>query len=112
MLEFDHFLNAVGRPSVYKENGIYKMIYSYRNAVNYRTDRNQSYRIGYAESLDGKSWVRKDDLTGIAKSENPDDFDYEMINYCHTYQHNGKKYLLYNGNGFGAAGFGYAVWED
>jgi hypothetical protein len=112
VLDFDHFLNAVGRPSVYKENGIYKMIYSYRNAVDYRTDRNQSYRIGYAESENGKSWIRKDDLAGISKSENPEDFDYEMINYCHTYSHNNNKYLLYNGNGFGAAGFGYAIWED
>jgi hypothetical protein len=34
-----------------------------------------------------------------------------MINYAHCYEHNGKKYLLYNGNGFGAAGFAYAVLE-
>ncbi len=112
VLDFDHFLNAVGRPSVYKENGIYKMIYSYRNAIDYRTNRNQSYRIGYAESTDGKTWQRKDELAGIEKSENEQDFDYQMINYCHTYEHNNKRYLLYNGNGFGQAGFGYAVWED
>lgn len=111
VIDFDDFLNAVGRPSVFKENGIYKMIYSYRNAHNYRTDRNQSYRIGYAESLDGVKWERKDHLVGIAKSEDPNQWDYEMINYCHTYLHNNKRYLLYNGNGFGASGFGYAVWN-
>jgi hypothetical protein len=111
-LEFDDFLHAVGRPSVFKENGIYKMYYSYRHTRDYRTDRNQSYRLGYAESLDGEHWQRKDDLVGIHKSENPEDFDYLMINYAHCYEHNNKKYLLYNGNGFGAAGFSYAVWED
>lgn len=111
-LEFDDFLHAVGRPSVFKEDGLYKMYYSYRHTRDYRTDRNQSYRLGYAESQDGTHWERKDELVGIAKSENPEDFDYQMINYAHRYEHNGKKYLLYNGNGFGAAGFAYAVWED
>ncbi|MET7255398.1 hypothetical protein [Dyadobacter fermentans] len=111
-LDFDDFLHAVGRPSVFKEDGIYKMYYSYRHSRDYRTDRNQSYRLGYAESADGTNWERKDHLVGIAKSDNPEDFDYEMIDYANFYQHNGKRYLLYNGNGFGAAGFGYAVWED
>ena len=111
-LPFDDFLHAVGRPSVMKEDGIYKMFYSYRHTKDYRTDRNQSYRLGYAESIDGFKWERKDYLVGIAKSENPDDFDYNMINYAHCYQHAGRKYMLYNGNGFGAAGFGYAIWED
>lgn len=111
VLEFDEFLNAVGRPSVYKEDGIYKMIYSYRNAVDYRINRDKSYRIGYAESKNGKQWERKDHLAGIAKSEDPSEWDYQMINYCHTYCYKGKRYLLYNGNGFGASGFGYAIWE-
>ncbi len=111
-LEFDDFLHAVGRPSVFKEDGLYKMFYSYRHSRDYRTDRDQSYRLGYAESVDGTNWERKDQLVGIAKSENPDDFDYNMIEYAHVYEHNGRKYMLYNGNGFGAAGFSYAIWED
>lgn len=111
-LAYDDFLHAVGRPVVYQENGLYKMLYSFRNVNNYRTDRNFSYRLGYAESPDGLDWTRKDDQVGIAKSENPDDFDYLMINYAHRFEHDGKKYLLYNGKGFGASGFAYAVWED
>lgn len=110
-LDYDDFLHAVGRPSVFKEDGIYKMYYSYRHTLNYRTDRNQSYRLGYAESKDGIAWKRKDDLVGIAKSDDPAAFDYQMIGYAHAYEHNGQKFLLYNGNGFGAAGFAYAVWE-
>ena len=90
-LDFDDFLHAVGRPSVFKEDGIYKMFYSYRHSRDYRTDRNQSYRLGYAESVDGTNWERKDHLVGIAKSDNPEDFDYQMIDYAYTYQHNGKK---------------------
>jgi hypothetical protein len=49
------------------------MYYSYRHTLDYRTDRNQSYRMGYAESVDGYKWERKDDLVGIHKSENPAD---------------------------------------
>ncbi len=110
-LPFDDFLHAVGRPSVFFEDGIFKMYYSYRHTRDYRTDRNQSYRLGYAESKDGFKWERKDDLVGIHKSDNPNDFDYEMIDYAYCYEHNNKKYLLYNGNGFGRAGFGYAILE-
>ncbi|MDZ7898216.1 MAG: hypothetical protein U5N85_09365 [Arcicella sp.] len=105
------FLHAVGRPSVFKDGDVYKMYYSYRHTVDYRTNRDQSYRMGYAESKDGIAWERKDDLVGIAKSENKGDFDYEMINYAHYYEHNGGKFLLHNGNGFGASGFAYALWE-
>jgi predicted GH43/DUF377 family glycosyl hydrolase len=60
------FRDAVGKPCVYKENDIYKMIYSYRNAINYRTDPNKSYRLGYAESKDGVKWTIKDDEIGIS----------------------------------------------
>ncbi len=111
-IEFDEFLDAVGRPSVIKEDGIYKMYYSYRNALDYRTDPKYSYRLGYAESTDGINWVRKDHLVGIARSENPEDFDYQMMNYAHYYPMGNKKYLFYNGNGFGKSGFGYAIWEE
>lgn len=110
-LPFDDFLHAVGRPSVFFEDGIFKMYYSFRHTRDYRTNRNQSYRLGYAESKDGFKWERKDDLVGIHKSDNPNDFDYEMIDYAYCYEHNDKKYLLYNGNGFGRAGFGYAILE-
>ncbi len=111
-IEFDDFLDAVGRPSVVKENGIYKMYYSYRNARDYRTDPNYSYRLGYAESEDGVHWERKDAQVGIERSPDPHDFDYQMMNYAHYYIRGDKKYLFYNGNGFGASGFGYATWED
>ena len=71
--------------------------------------RKQSYRLGYAESNDGLDWTRRDDEVGISKSEGG--WDSEMLEYCSLYQHNGQRFMLYNGNGFGQSGFGYAVLD-
>lgn len=103
-------VDAIGRPCVYKEEGIYKMLHSNRRALNYRTDRNASYSIGYSESQDGIHWNRLDSLVGISQSESG--WDSEMNEYCTTYTHKGRRYLIYNGNGFGASGFGYAILEE
>ena len=86
------------------------MWYSFRSITNYRSSRDSSYRIGYAESSDGIKWERKDHLVGIEKSD--DGWDSEMIEYCHILDINGKKHMFYNGNGFGKTGFGYAVLEE
>jgi hypothetical protein len=101
---------AIGRPCVFVEGATYKMFYSYRSTINYRTDSRQSYRLGYAESADGLSWNRKDDEVGIDKSGSG--WDSQMMEYCYVYDHRAKKYLFYNGNGFGATGFGYAVLDE
>lgn len=106
--EFDGEANA--RPSVVKEDGRYRMWYCYRGSVHYRTDKEQSYRLGYAESADGIEWTRKDEEVGIDRSESG--WDSVMIAYPCVYEHEGRKYMLYNGNGFGASGFGYAVLEE
>ena len=102
---------GIARPHVYLENGIYKMFYSYRTAAsNYRKDKNESYKIGYAESKDGLSWVRKDDEAGIGTSDSG--WDSEMICYPNIVKVNGKCLMFYNGNGFGRSGFGYAELES
>ncbi len=106
-LGFDSFIVAIGRPCVYKENGIYKMLYSYRNAEGYRGDASKSYRIGYAESTDGIDWSRKDNLIDL--KSNVAEWESMMQEYCTTYIHKDKRYLVYNGNGFGSSGFGYAI---
>jgi predicted GH43/DUF377 family glycosyl hydrolase len=98
---------GISRPSVLVENGNYKMWYSYRAKDGYREKLDRSYRIGYAESLDGINWTRKDDESGIDVSENG--WDSEMIEYPMIINHFGKKILFYNGNGFGTSGFGYAI---
>jgi len=94
---------AQARPCVLKENGIYKMWCSYREGE-------QTYRIGYAESKDGLTWKRKDEDAGIDVSESG--WDSEMIEYTYVFDHAGKKYMLYNGNGYGKDGFGYAELKN
>jgi hypothetical protein len=84
--------------------------YCYRGSLNYRTDKAQSYRLGYAESSDGIDWTRKDEEVGIARSD--EGWDSVMMCYPYLYQHRGRKYLFYNGNGFGESGFGYAILEE
>ncbi|HEX9927583.1 MAG TPA: hypothetical protein VGB02_03455 [Pyrinomonadaceae bacterium] len=106
----DKFTEAIGKPCVYREDEIFKMIYSHRSVTDYRTDREKSYRLGYAESKDGVVWQRKDDEIGIGFSE--EGWDSVMQEYAATYVFKGKRYLIYNGNGFGQTGFGYAIQEQ
>jgi hypothetical protein len=86
------------------------MWYSYRRVDGYRTDPTKSYRLGYAESNDGITWTRKDSSVGITRSETG--WDSEMICYSHVVDHGGRRYLFYNGNGFGQSGIGYAILDQ
>ncbi len=106
---FDEQEGGISRPSVLIENGIYKMWYSYRAIDDYRDNIERSYRIGYAESEDGINWERKDAQVGIDISEAG--WDSKMIEYPLVINHLDKKIMFYNGNGFGASGFGYAELE-
>jgi hypothetical protein len=108
-LDYDRFTAAIGRPCVYQEDQLFRMFYSYRSVKDYRTDSSQSYRLGYAESNDGLTWERKDAEVGIHRSAAG--WDSEMMEYCSIYEHKGRKFMLYNGNGFGKSGFGYAALE-
>lgn len=101
---------GIARPSVLKDGDTYKMWYSYRGGRDYRTNPSHSYRIGYAESLDGLEWIRKDEEVGITVSETG--WDSEMMAYPFVMDINDRRYLFYNGNGFGKSGFGYAVLEE
>lgn len=93
--------NAISRPSVIKDGDRWRMWYSYRG---------DSYRIGYAESEDGRQWKRLDNLVGIDVSAN--DWDSEMIEYPFVFDHAGQRYMLYNGNGYGKTGVGLAILEQ
>jgi predicted GH43/DUF377 family glycosyl hydrolase len=89
---------AISRPWVVKNGDGYSMWYSYRG---------NEYRIGYAESLDGLTWTRRDDQAGINVSAAG--FDSEMIEYAAVVEHKGKQFLFYNGNNYGEQGIGLAV---
>jgi hypothetical protein len=91
---------AISRPCVVKAGEGYRMWYSYRG---------DAYRIGYAESVDGLEWERKDASAGIDVSA--DGWDSEMIEYPCVFDHGGDSVMLYNGNGYGSTGIGLAVLE-
>jgi hypothetical protein len=55
---------AISHPSVVKYDGKYLMWYSYRDSTDFR-DGKGAYRIGFADSLDGLSWSRNDQLQGL-----------------------------------------------
>lgn len=101
---------GIVRACILKDDNTYKMWYSHRNLQNYRTNKNSSYRIGYAESSNGIDWTRQDENVGIDVSENG--WDSEMIEYPFVYDHKAKRYIIYNGNTFGKTGFGYAILEE
>jgi hypothetical protein len=92
---------AFARPCVVKTNRGYRMWYSYRG---------DAYRIGYAESVDGLQWERKDAEAGIDVSG--EGWDSEMIEYPCVFEYRGDSLMLYNGNGYGATGIGLALLES
>ena len=94
---------ALARPCVLFDKGIYKMWYAYKYNGN-------AYRIGYAESDNGVDWSRLDNQVGIDLSKSG--WDSEMIEYAYVFIHNEKKYMIYNGNGYGVSGFGLAVMDE
>jgi hypothetical protein len=91
---------ALARPCVLEDQDRYRMWYSRRGP---------SYRIGYAESADGLCWQRLDEEAGIDVS--PSGWDSEMIAYAFVFDAEGERYMLYNGNGYGATGIGLALLE-
>jgi hypothetical protein len=89
---------AISRPCVVRDRDTYRMWYASRGAA---------YRIGYAESADGLHWTRRDAEAGIDVS--PSGWDSEMVAYPCVFDAVGRRYLLYNGNGYGRTGIGLAV---
>lgn len=92
---------AISRPCIVKDNGLYKMWYSYRG---------DHYRIGYAESGDGIVWQRMDERAGIEVSDTG--WDSEMVEYAFVFNNKGRHFMLYNGNDFGRTGIGIAELVD
>lgn len=92
---------AFSRPSVLKDADGLHMWFSYRSGTG------QKYRIGYAVSTTGNKWELKLKEVGIDVSN--EGWDSEMIEYPFVFDHKGKRYMLYNGNGNGKTGFGLAV---
>ncbi|MGP0064110.1 MAG: hypothetical protein ACLQGP_10995 [Isosphaeraceae bacterium] len=101
---------GIAKAAVLRGADCYHMWYSYRKLSGYRSNKKDSYRIGYAESADGVRWERKDHLAGIDISA--EGWDANMIAYPHVIDWRGRRFLFYNGNGFGKSGFGYATRDS
>lgn len=92
--------HAFARPCVVRDADTYRMWYAVRG---------NAYRIGYAESTDGREWCRLDDHRGLVPEG--DGWDAEMVEYPWVFDAEGSRYMLYNGNDYGKTGVGIAVWE-
>jgi len=101
----DEFEYALGVPRVIKDAGRYKMWFCARATADCPT-----YRIHHAESPDGVRWSRQEGQVGLDVS--PNGWDSEMICYPYVFDHDGERYLLYNGNSYGKTGFGIAILES
>lgn len=95
---------AISVPRVLKFNGMYHMWFSSR-----ATKDTDTYRIRYANSLDGIVWNRTSEFV---LDVSDDGWDSEMVCYPYVFRHKDKLYILYNGNGYGKTGIGLAVCED
>ena len=93
-------------PTVLKIGQRYHMYFCYRHTFDFRTNKERTYRLGYAFSDDLFSWERRDDLAGITFSD--EGWDSEMMCYPNLCLINDQIFLLYNGNQFGKDGFGVA----
>ena len=91
---------ALARPYVLKEGAIYKMWFCHKG---------NTYKMGYAESLDGIKWHRNDDFVGLAPANQG--WDSEMVEYPCVFYYEGYYYMLYNGNNYGFDGVGYAFCQ-
>ena len=90
----------IGRPRVYQRKDSYLMFYT-------KGTLDGNYIAGYAESDDGKKWVRKDSEMGLTLSATG--WDSLSVCYPSLLKYKDQVYLFYNGNHMGRDGFGYAV---
>lgn len=106
ILENDKFLiEPKHRPAVFVHDGVFHMLFCYRSVSDFRDGLN-SYRLGLAKSEDLKHWTRSDGDAGLLCSS--EGWDSKMIAYPYIVNARGRTLMFYNGNGFGAEGFGVA----
>lgn len=91
---------AIARPTVVEIGSVLLMCFACRG---------ERYRIGAALSRDGISWTRNDYDFGLAPSTSG--WDSEMTCYPALFWHRDRLWMAYNGNRYGATGFGLAVWD-
>lgn len=88
---------AFARPWIVHDDDRYRMWFAVRG---------ERYHIGFAESSDGATWTRRDEM-GLTAGE--DDWESEMVAYPCVFEWHRRRYMLYNGNDYGRTGVGLAV---
>ena len=91
--------NALARPYVIYEKGLYHMWFS---------SKGEAYKAKYATSSDGINWTRSSDFEFYGDLEGVDD---EMVCYPVVILSNNQKFMFYNGNGYGIDGICLAIEE-
>jgi hypothetical protein len=92
---------ATVRPSVrLVADGSFEMAFASRS-------QDGPYAIRRAASADGDQWRRLD--PAIAPT---DDWEAGALTYPCVFEQGGRRWLLFNGQGYGATGFGLAVWDE
>lgn len=91
---------AVSRPCVVRDGDSYRMWYSRRTPV---------YAMGFATSPDGIAWSRRDDEVGLEPTRGA--WDGASVEYPNVFDADGDRWMLYNGDDYGRAGFGLARLE-
>lgn len=92
-----------GRPYVLETATGFEMWYSIRT-------RSRGYHLGYATSPDGMNWTRLDDRAGAAPRRV--DWDSQVQAFGAVLDCMYGRYIFYNGNEYGRAGFGVARWVN
>jgi hypothetical protein len=92
--------HGFGRPWVVARDGRWQLFYSVRRKSPC------AYRMGYAESADSLSWRRMDHEMGLDVSSG--EWDGNSVEYAAVIDVGGRTFCFYNGDDFGATGFGVA----
>jgi hypothetical protein len=71
----------------------------------------RGYDLGYATSVDGIVWQRKDHEAGLERGP-VGTWDADMIGLACLLVIDTETLMFYNGNGYGATGFGVAIADD
>jgi predicted GH43/DUF377 family glycosyl hydrolase len=105
-IPFDTTTDAIGRPFVFRRDGKYFMLHSNRKADGYRTQKDAGYRLELSQSGDGLAWSKVENFRFEKSDEGWDSImnEYSALIPCDENSY----WLFYNGNGFGATGFGLA----
>lgn len=101
VLELGPDEHGIGRAWIeFDEDDTYHLYYSVRKISI------GAYRLGYATSVDGLMWSRRDAEFGLTCTL--DSFDSDAISYSAIISVHGRKFCFYNGNNFGGDGFAVA----